>query len=101
MSASVKSDCVQPAIPSSYFQTYNLDKQVSDSAGTATAYLTGVKANYRTLGVTGNVPEGDCEGSLKPENRLDSILQWAQDAGKDTGRIDGSRGLGFEGKMVG
>ncbi|XP_042892927.1 membrane-bound alkaline phosphatase-like [Penaeus japonicus] len=68
-------------------KTYNLDKQVSDSAGTATAYLTGVKANYRTLGVTGNVPEGDCEGSLKPENRLDSILQWAQDAGKDTGLV--------------
>ncbi|XP_037774007.1 alkaline phosphatase-like [Penaeus monodon] len=72
-------------------KTYNIDKQVSDSAGTATAYLTGVKANYRTLGVNGNVEEGDCAGSLKPENRLDSILKWAQDAGKDTGRMVGSR----------
>ncbi|XP_063595764.1 uncharacterized protein LOC134772650 [Penaeus indicus] len=68
-------------------KTYNIDKQVSDSAGTATAYLTGVKGNYRTLGVNGNVEEDDCAGSLKPENRLDSILKWAQDAGKDTGLV--------------
>ncbi|ROT62358.1 salivary alkaline phosphatase [Penaeus vannamei] len=68
-------------------KTYNIDKQVSDSAGTATAYLTGVKGNYKTLGVTGNVQVSDCAASLKPENRLDSILKWAQDAGKDTGLV--------------
>ncbi|XP_063600536.1 alkaline phosphatase-like [Penaeus indicus] len=68
-------------------KTYNLDKQVPDSAGTATAYLTGVKANYYTLGVNGKVKLGDCAASLKPENRLDSILQWAQNADKDTGVV--------------
>ncbi|KAH9371355.1 hypothetical protein HPB48_003524 [Haemaphysalis longicornis] len=32
-------------------RTYGLDVQTSDSANTATAYLCGVKANFRTLGV--------------------------------------------------
>nr|XP_045594863.1 alkaline phosphatase-like [Procambarus clarkii] len=68
-------------------KTYNLDKQVPDSAATATAYLTGVKANYETLGVSGKVKVKDCDASLLQENRLDSILQWAQDAGKDTGVV--------------
>ncbi|XP_045594862.2 alkaline phosphatase [Procambarus clarkii] len=68
-------------------KTYNLDKQVPDSAATATAYLAGVKANYETLGVSGKVKMKDCDASLLQENRLDSILQWAQDAGKDTGVV--------------
>ncbi|KAK8728668.1 hypothetical protein OTU49_009083 [Cherax quadricarinatus] len=72
-------------------KTYNLDKQVPDSAGTATAYLTGVKANYGTLGVNGRVNEKDCDASLIPENRLDTILNWAQDAGKDTGVVTTSQ----------
>ena len=36
-------------------QTYNVNRQVPDSAGTATAYLTGVKANYATIGVDQSV----------------------------------------------
>ena len=32
-------------------KTYNADRQTPDSAGTATAYLTGVKANFMTIGV--------------------------------------------------
>lgn len=72
-------------------KTYNLDKQVPDSAGTATAYLTGVKGNFYTLGVNGKVKLGDCKASLKPENRVDSILKWAQDAGKETGVVTTSQ----------
>ncbi|XP_071535397.1 alkaline phosphatase-like [Panulirus ornatus] len=68
-------------------KTYTVDKQVPDSASTASAYLSGVKANYKTLGVTGKVKYMDCAASLLPENRLDSILKWAQDAGKDTGVV--------------
>ncbi|KAK8731360.1 hypothetical protein OTU49_007564 [Cherax quadricarinatus] len=68
-------------------KTYNLDKQVADSAATATAFLTGVKANYYTLGVNGKVKLDDCEASLKPENRVESILKWAQDANKATGVV--------------
>eukprot|EP00397_Hematodinium_sp_SG-2012_P034091 GEMP01036519.1.p1 GENE.GEMP01036519.1~~GEMP01036519.1.p1 ORF type:complete len:570 (+),score=35.91 GEMP01036519.1:238-1947(+) len=68
-------------------KTYNVDKQVPDSAATATAFLTGVKANFYTLGVNANVKLGDCHSSLKPENRLKSILDWAQDADKETGVV--------------
>lgn len=68
-------------------KTYNLDKQVSDSAAAGTAYLTGVKGNFETIGVTGNVKLMDCSASLLPENRLDSIVKWAQDAGKATGIV--------------
>lgn len=67
-------------------QTYNLDRQVADSATSATAFLSGVKANYITLGVNGKVKVDDCKASLDPENRVHSILKWAQDAGKETGK---------------
>ncbi|KAH0624261.1 hypothetical protein JD844_007924 [Phrynosoma platyrhinos] len=33
-------------------KTYNVDRQVPDSAGTATAYLCGVKGNYQTIGLS-------------------------------------------------
>ncbi|CAL4228704.1 unnamed protein product [Meganyctiphanes norvegica] len=72
-------------------KTYCVDRQVADSACTATAYLTGVKANYYTLGVSANVEYEDCEASLNEENRVDSILKWAQDAGKETGFVTSAR----------
>lgn len=65
--------------------------QVADSAGSATAFLCGVKGNYETMGVTGRVKAFDCHSSLKTTNRVDSILKWAQDAGKDTGETEGIR----------
>lgn len=68
-------------------QTYNLDRQVPDSAATATAFLAGVKANYYTVGVNGNVKMKDCSASIVPENQVDTIVKWAQDAGKDTGKV--------------
>lgn len=70
------------------FQTYNIDKQVPDSAATATAFLAGVKANFYTLGVNGNVKASDCAASLNKGNQVDTILKWAQDAGKATGEGD-------------
>ncbi|XP_066946181.1 alkaline phosphatase-like [Macrobrachium rosenbergii] len=68
-------------------KTYNLDKQVPDSAGTATAYLSGVKANFYTLGVNGKVKLDDCKASLVNNNRVKTVLDWAQDADKDTGVV--------------
>ncbi|KAG0711114.1 Alkaline phosphatase, tissue-nonspecific isozyme [Chionoecetes opilio] len=68
-------------------KTYNLDRQVPDSAATATAFLSGVKGNYLTLGVNGNVKSQDCAASLQRENQVSTILEWAQDAGKDTGVV--------------
>lgn len=72
-------------------KTYCLDRQVSDSASTATAYLCGVKTNYATAGLSGKVKRGDCEESAKPENHLPSIAKWAMDSGKAAGLVTTTR----------
>ncbi|XP_070492155.1 membrane-bound alkaline phosphatase-like [Chironomus tepperi] len=72
-------------------KTYCVDKQTADSACSATAYLTGVKANFGTVGLNAKVKRNDCQGSLIKENRLSSIMQWAQDAGKSTGFVTTTR----------
>ncbi|XP_066997238.1 alkaline phosphatase, tissue-nonspecific isozyme [Anabrus simplex] len=72
-------------------KTYCSDKQVPDSASTATALLCGVKTNYRVAGVDANVKRHDCEASLNPKFWTQSILQWAQEAGKDTGFVTTTR----------
>lgn len=51
-----------------------------DSAGTATAYLCGVKANYGTLGVSAATPLGDCKAVFG--NEVTSILYRAKNAGR-------------------
>lgn len=50
-----------------------------DSAGTGTAYLCGVKANYGTLGVTAATPRENCSASYG--NEVKSILYRAKKAG--------------------
>ncbi|XP_055626172.1 membrane-bound alkaline phosphatase-like [Toxorhynchites rutilus septentrionalis] len=72
-------------------KTYCVDKQVADSACSATAYLCGVKANYATLGVTAAVSYNDCAGSSDPKNHVQSIMSWAQTAGKATGIVTTTR----------
>ncbi|XP_058066266.1 alkaline phosphatase-like [Anopheles bellator] len=72
-------------------KTYCVDKQVADSACSATAYLCGVKANYATIGVTAAVNYSNCAASLDPRNRVQSILAWAQEAGKATGFVTTTR----------
>ncbi|KAA0192006.1 hypothetical protein HAZT_HAZT001563, partial [Hyalella azteca] len=72
-------------------KTYNVDKQVADSAAAATAFLSGAKGNFYTLGVTAAVKAGDCAASLLPENRPKSILSWAQEQGKETGLVTNTR----------
>lgn len=73
------------------FQTYCVDMQVADSACTATAYLTGVKANYGTLGVTAAVKRFNCSSSQDPANHVNSLATWAQRAGKGTGVVTTAR----------
>ncbi|XP_055846123.1 membrane-bound alkaline phosphatase-like isoform X2 [Episyrphus balteatus] len=68
-------------------KTYCVDKQVADSACTATAYLGGVKGNYRTIGVNGNVSLNDCGSAMNPVNQVESIASWAQKANKSTGLV--------------
>ena len=60
---------------------------MADSACSVTAYLSGVKANYQTIGVTGHVSLNDCAASSRPENHVPSIIHLAQKAGKATGVI--------------
>lgn len=64
---------------------------MADSACSATAYLCGVKTNKGTIGVTANVPLGDCPSSVPDEHRVTSIMQWAQWAGKATGIVTTTR----------
>ncbi|CAJ1060789.1 intestinal-type alkaline phosphatase [Xyrichtys novacula] len=70
-------------------KTYNVDQQMPDSAGTATAYLCGVKANYGTLGVTAATPRYNCAASKG--NEVDSILKRAKLAGKSVGIVTTTR----------
>lgn len=44
-----------------------------------------------TIGVTANVKLSDCAASLLPQNRLSSLLNWAQNKGKRTGVVTNTR----------
>ncbi|XP_041946167.1 alkaline phosphatase, tissue-nonspecific isozyme [Alosa sapidissima] len=70
-------------------KTYNTDAQVPDSAGTATAYLCGVKANEGTLGVSAAAVRSQC--NTTQGNEVTSILRWAKDAGKSVGIVTTTR----------
>uniref|UniRef100_A0A4W4FV26 Alkaline phosphatase n=1 Tax=Electrophorus electricus TaxID=8005 RepID=A0A4W4FV26_ELEEL len=70
-------------------KTYNTDAQVADSAGTATAYLCGVKANEGTVGVSAAAVRGQC--NTTQGNEVTSILKWAKDAGKSVGIVTTTR----------
>ncbi|KAJ6637159.1 Membrane-bound alkaline phosphatase [Pseudolycoriella hygida] len=68
-------------------RTYCVDYQVPDSSCTSTAYLTGVKANYGTVGLSAKVPRFDCTGQLDTQNQTQSIFKWALDSGKSAGIV--------------
>ncbi|KAJ8391178.1 hypothetical protein AAFF_G00096070 [Aldrovandia affinis] len=70
-------------------KTYNTNAQVADSAGTATAYLCGVKANEGTVGVNAAAVRSQC--NTTSGNEVTSILKWAKDAGKSVGIVTTTR----------
>lgn len=72
-------------------KTYCVDKQVPDSASAATALFCGVKGNMKTAGVDARVKQEDCEASLSEESKVDSVVDWAQRAGKHTGFVTTTR----------
>nr|XP_971418.1 PREDICTED: membrane-bound alkaline phosphatase [Tribolium castaneum] len=72
-------------------KTYCVDQQVADSACSATAYLCGVKANYGTIGVTGDVKRDDCSSMLNSTNHVHSIAHHFQNSGKMTGVVTTAR----------
>ncbi|NXG48456.1 PPBI phosphatase, partial [Psilopogon haemacephalus] len=70
-------------------KTYNVDRQVPDSAGTATAYLCGVKGNYQTIGVSAAARYGQCNTTAG--NEVTSVLERAHKAGKAVGIVTTTR----------
>lgn len=72
-------------------KTYCVDSQVPDSACTATAYLTGVKANYGTIGVNSQVLRYECNKATNETTHTESIAKWAQNVNKATGFVTTSR----------
>ncbi|CAK6960958.1 alkaline phosphatase%2C tissue-nonspecific isozyme [Scomber scombrus] len=70
-------------------KTYNTNAQVPDSAGTATAYLCGVKANEGTVGVSAAAVRSQCNTTMG--NEVTSILRWAKEAGKSVGIVTTTR----------
>uniref|UniRef100_A0A182QQK9 Alkaline phosphatase n=1 Tax=Anopheles farauti TaxID=69004 RepID=A0A182QQK9_9DIPT len=67
-------------------RTYCVDRQVSDSSCTATAYLSGVKINYGMINIGASVRRYTCEYDRNATD-IEGLLKWAQDAGKATGII--------------
>ncbi|XP_041378027.1 alkaline phosphatase, tissue-nonspecific isozyme-like [Gigantopelta aegis] len=74
-----------------FAETYNDDRQVPDSAGTATAYLCGVKANFGTVGLDSSVPRSDCAKQLEGSGHVTSVLKWSKDEGKSVGIVSTTR----------
>ncbi|NXF30005.1 PPBI phosphatase, partial [Nyctibius bracteatus] len=70
-------------------KTYNVDRQVPDSAGTATAYLSGVKGNYQTVGLSAAARHSQCNTTAG--NEVVSVLERARKAGKAVGIVTTTR----------
>jgi len=74
-----------------FSKTYAVNKDGTDSAASATAYLCGVKANYNTIGVSAVVERKDCQSFERGDNNVQSILIDAANAGKSTGIVTTTR----------
>lgn len=66
-------------------KTYSHDGQVSDSAPTATAMVTGVKTNNGVIGVNSNVKQGEC--AAEAGNSVTTLFEVAEEKGLATGVI--------------
>lgn len=72
-----------------FSKTYNTDAQIADSAGTASAFLTGVKTFEGAISVSDLIKRGTCTNVT--ENKLLSILEMAEIAGLSTGVVTTTR----------
>lgn len=71
-------------------RTYDLETMVTDSASSATAYLTGTKTRTAMIGVTGAVFYKQCLNYSEAQ-KTESALTAAQKIGKWTGIVTSSR----------
>lgn len=75
-----------------FIKTYNTNQQTPDSAGTATAMLTGVKTKAGVLAVTDRANRATCAGDKGEQNvKLVTALELASMAGKATGIVTTAR----------
>ncbi|MBB5518435.1 alkaline phosphatase [Amphiplicatus metriothermophilus] len=70
-------------------KTYNVNQQVPDSAGTATAMLSGVKTKAGFIGVGPAPARGDCAGALRA--LLPTLMEQAEAAGLAAGVVTTTR----------
>uniref|UniRef100_A0A3Q0S3Q0 Alkaline phosphatase n=1 Tax=Amphilophus citrinellus TaxID=61819 RepID=A0A3Q0S3Q0_AMPCI len=70
-------------------KTYSVDKQVADSASTATAYHCGVKANAKTVGLSAKAVAFECNTTFG--NEVYSVLRRAKAQGKSVGIVTTTR----------
>ncbi|XP_030646978.1 alkaline phosphatase, intestinal, tandem duplicate 1 [Chanos chanos] len=70
-------------------KTYSVDKQVADSASTATAYHCGVKANAKTVGLSARAVPYECNTTFG--NEVYSVLHRAKAQGKSVGIVTTTR----------
>lgn len=72
-------------------KTYNVDRQVADSAGTASGMMSGTKANLGTLGVSSAVAYGQSCDTYSDDERTLSVLDHALQEGKSVGIVTTTR----------
>jgi len=70
-------------------KTYNTDEQVPDSAGTATAMLTGSKTRAGVINVDARVARGDAAGAVG--HALPTLIERAEARGLHTGVVTTTR----------
>ncbi len=70
-------------------KTYNTNLQTSDSAGTMSAMMTGVKTKGGVIAVDGTVNLGDCESGIGHERM--TLLEWAEKHHMATGVVTTAR----------
>lgn len=70
-------------------KTYNTDMQVPDSAGTASAMMTGYKTRVGHISVKKEVPRNDCAASIG--NHAPTMMEIAEQNGLATGVISTAR----------
>ncbi|CAH8578266.1 unnamed protein product [Schistosoma bovis] len=74
----------------SLVRTFNSDRLTTDSGSAATAFMSGVKAPHKTVGITGTVKCCECT-ELKEVERAKSSLMYASKAGFSTGIVTTTR----------
>ncbi|XP_026327668.1 membrane-bound alkaline phosphatase-like [Hyposmocoma kahamanoa] len=72
-------------------KTYCVNSNVADSACSGTAYLSGVKANIGTVGLSAAVQHGDCKSQKDGLHSVTGLMDWAQKAAKATGLVTTTR----------